>query len=99
MGIRSLLEHAMIDKVGDNQDFANNIKEFFKAGHISKDQKRLLECVLDVGHAAMHRGYKPEKEALFHVIDVAESIIELIYIAPSRIKSLEKTTPKRTGRD
>lgn len=47
----------------------------------------------------MHRGYKPKKSEVVHLMDITESIIEAIYMNEQRIKGLvEKIPPKKKKR-
>lgn len=95
MGIRALLESIMLDNVDDKGNFKDNIKEFERAGYISSKQKDVLEPVLEAGHAAMHRGYKPDPHEVASLMDITESIIETIYINEYRTKNLPKKLPPR----
>ena len=95
MGIRALLEIVMIDKVGDKGSFSANIKAFKEAGYISSKQEEVIKPILEAGHAAMHRGYKPDKQDVVQLMDVTESIIETIYINESKIQSLTSKIPSR----
>ncbi|MEH6544581.1 MAG: DUF4145 domain-containing protein [Porticoccaceae bacterium] len=61
MGVRSLLEKIMIAKVGDKGSFAKNLNAFSSEGFVSGRQKESLEVILEAGHAAIHRKYKPRK--------------------------------------
>ncbi len=96
LGIRALLETIMIDKIGDQGTFVENVNVFEKEGFISKKQKEVLEPILEAGHAAMHRGYKPNKNEVARLMDVTENIIETIYVNEQRIKGLsDKIPPKK----
>ncbi|VVB63546.1 Uncharacterised protein [uncultured archaeon] len=95
MGIRALLEFVMIQKVGDKGTFTRNLDEFQKQGYISEGQRDILNVVLETGHAAMHRSYVPSQEDLITCMDIAESVIETIYIHPRKAKDLTKKLPKR----
>ena len=70
-------------------------EEFEDKGFISKIQKENLEPILDAGHATMHRSFNPSKEDLLILMDVAESLIESIYINPRKAKKLAKKIPPR----
>lgn len=97
MGLRALIEHVMIDKVGDNGSFSNNLDQFQKKGFISQIQSAVLEPVLEAGHAAMHRSFVPSTSDLLAIIDITENIVESIYINEHRVKHLlEKIPPKPT---
>lgn len=95
MGIRALLEHVMIDKVGDSRSFGSNLKKFENEGYISQKQKEILEAVLEVGHAAMHRSYNPSKDELNTAISITENLIESIYVHGKRAKRIKEKLPKR----
>ena len=98
MGVRALLEIVMLDKVGDKRSFSANLEAFQEEGYISKIQKEVIGQILEAGHATIHRGYKPEKEDVVHLMDVTESIIETIYINESRLKSLAEKIPSRSNK-
>jgi hypothetical protein len=95
MAVRALLEQVMIYKVGDQQSFAKNIAKFREDGYISTIQKEFLETVIDAGHATIHRAYKPSKEDLIALVNIAESVIEAVYINEHRAARLKKRIPSK----
>ncbi len=95
MGIRSLLEHIMIDKIGDKGSFGKNLTAFFNAGHISQVQKGIIEPVLDAGHASIHRGFRPNPETLIQLIEISESLVHVLYIQGHQAAAIKAVTPKR----
>lgn len=95
MGIRALLENVMIEKVGDKGTFAANLRAFEAEGYVSRIQRERLDIILEAGHAAMHRLYKPSKEDLVTLVDIAESIVESLYIHGSKVERLKKAVPPR----
>ena len=96
MGIRALLEHVMVEKVGDQGSFKNNLDTFESQGFISRLQRMVIEPVLEAGHATMHRSFKPKQSHLVTLIDITENIIESIYINQLRASEISKTVPPRT---
>ena len=44
MGIRSVLEHVIITKVGDHQTFRKNLEQFYDAGYISLVQRDAVDA-------------------------------------------------------
>jgi len=98
MGIRALIEQVMIDKVGDQGTFKNNLNEFETKGFISKSQRAVLEPVLEAGHAAIHRAFNPSKDDLIALIDITENIIESIYVNEKRAKEIKKNVPTKPGK-
>lgn len=97
MAVRALLEHVMIDKVGDQGDFAKNISEFHAKGFISTTQQGFLKTVIEAGHATMHRAFMPSKQDLIALVDIAESVIEAVYINEPRAVGLQKRIPKKAA--
>jgi hypothetical protein len=98
MGIRALIEHVMIEKVGDQNSFAGNLKEFCNSGYISKLQLDALNPLIEAGHAAMHRGYSPSPEELALLMDIIESVIESIYFNEHRAKKIQEKVPAKKER-
>jgi len=95
MGIRALTEHVMVDKVGDNGTFKENLQKFLEKGFISSIQKKYLESVIELGHAAMHRSYCPEKEDIVSILDIIESVLETVYVTSNKLLEIENRIPKR----
>jgi len=93
MGIRGLLEHVMIDKVSDNGSFTNNLKEFERQGHVGSRQFKTLKEVLEIGHAAIHRSYAPDEQAVDFALDFTENLLQSIYIHELKAKGIQ--VPKR----
>jgi hypothetical protein len=62
MGVRAILETIMVEKIGDRGTFKANIDAFQAAGHIGQMQRTLVNSVLDVGGATIHRGYAPARK-------------------------------------
>jgi Domain of unknown function (DUF4145) len=95
MGIRALLEQIMITKVSDNGTFFKNLAAFENKGFVSRIQRERLETILDAGHAAIHRGYTPTKEDLVTLVDIAEGIVQTIYLDGSKVENLKNKIPAR----
>lgn len=95
LGIRALIEAIMIDKIGDNGRFEKNIELFENEGFISKKQRLAISPILEFGHAAMHRGYRPLISEVVNIMDVTESIIETIYINENKLSDITKNIPER----
>ena len=66
-----------------------------RKGYISQGQRDILNAVLEVGHATMHRSYSPSQDDLVTCMDIAESVIKTLYVHPVKAKKLTKKVPKR----
>ena len=98
MCVRAIFEAMMIDKIGDQGAFAANIGEFEKQGYISKKQKEIIEPVLEAGHAFIHRGYIPKIDQLITLVDVAESIVSVVYVQAEKAADLKKKIPPKKAK-
>jgi hypothetical protein len=95
MGIRSLLEHMMIDKVSDQGSFKKNITKFKDSGFISSVQMNFIETALEAGHASIHRDFKPTVAVLISLIDISESLVQVLYIQEHQAAAIKATVPQR----
>ena len=98
MGVRAVLETIMVEKVGDRGSFKDNIDAFEAAGHIAQLQRARVNAVLDVGGAAIHRGYAPSEEDVIAMLNLTENLIESIYIHGSKIDAVAGKVPPRPPR-
>jgi hypothetical protein len=98
MGIRAVLEHAMIAKVGDNGTFEKNLDAFVNKGFISSIQRDAVKSALDLGHAAMHRGFIPTERDLTKALDIVEGVLAAIYDHTPSALELKKSVPARKPR-
>lgn len=98
MGVRSLIENVMISKVGDQGTFAKIIAEFENRGYVSKIQRENLEAIIDAGHAATHRSFSPTIADVVTLVDIAEHIIETVYLHEAKIKDLKKCVPPKKAK-
>lgn len=94
MGIRALLEHVIIEQVGDTGSIGNNVTRFIEMGHVApKSEQVFRDCLIESGHAAMHRGFKPASRDLDVLLDLTEGILASIYVHPQKAASVK--IPKR----
>jgi len=98
MGIRALLERLMIEHVEDQGSFGGNLDAFERAGYVGPRQKAIIEATLEVGHASIHRNYNPTLQDVTHVLDIAENIIQSIYVSAEQAKALKSRIPPRPKR-
>lgn len=95
MGVRALLEKVMISQSGDLGSFAAHVKKFEELGHLSKKQRERLDAILDAGHAAMHRIYSPKSSDVITLLEIAEHIIESVFLHDSRVEKLKQNVPAK----
>ncbi|MFM0428998.1 DUF4145 domain-containing protein [Paraburkholderia aspalathi] len=98
MGVRSLVEKVMISKAGDKGSFLKNIAEFERLGYVSRIQRERIEAILEAGHAAIHRDFMPTTSDVITLVDIAEHIVETVYLHESKVNELRKRVPPRIGK-
>jgi hypothetical protein len=98
MGIRALLEQVMIQKVGDLQGFNAKLDAFQNAGFISAIQRDAMRATLDVGDAAMHRGFVPTEKDLTLALDIVEGVLAPIYDHRTEAEKMSDRVPPRAPR-
>ena len=96
MGIRAVWERLMIEQIGDRGSFAKNLEAFEQSGAITSKQRQALETVLDAGHAAIHRAFRPTEQDVFILLDVTEGLLQPLY-DPSVVEELKGRIPLRGG--
>lgn len=89
LGVRSLLEFVMVEKVGDNGNFVKNLGKFKEDGFISQIQLDALGPLVETGHATTHRGYQPTAADVNVVMDILENVLESIYVTTEKAKKLK----------
>lgn len=98
MGIRALAERVMIDQVGDQGSFVNNISKFCADGFVAGIQASLFkDTLIEAGHATMHRNFAPSGETVATLLDIIEGIINVIYYEPLKANEVAKAIPKRSN--
>jgi hypothetical protein len=95
MGIRALLERLMITKVGDLETFGKKLDAFQHGGYISLLQRDAMANTLEMGHAAMHRAFRPSESELNIAMDIVESVFGVIYEHSEQAENLIKRVPPR----
>jgi hypothetical protein len=101
-GTRTIIDQLTIDKVGDVGSFNQKLNLLEKGAVIDNEEKELLRVIIDAGSASAHRAFAPSGQTMNSMMDVLESILEKIYIAPTKkvilrrkAEAIRKRTPKR----
>jgi hypothetical protein len=95
MGIRALLEQVMILKVGDLRTFEQKLDEFQKQGFVSFLQRDALRNTLEIGDAAVHRGFRPTEKELKVALDIVEGVLAPIFGHREEAERLADRVPPR----
>lgn len=98
MGVRSLIEKIMISKSGDQGSFLTNLKKFEELGFVSRIERERVETILEAGHATIHRDFSPNTSDVVTLVDIAEHIVQSVYLHDSRVAALKKRVPPRKNK-
>jgi hypothetical protein len=98
MGIRALLEQVMIAKVGDLKTFDGKLDAFQTAGYISLLQRDALEATIEIGHAVMHRAFRPSEDDLQKALDIVEGVLAPLFVHKEAGEKLADRVPPRAPR-
>jgi hypothetical protein len=98
VGCRSVLETAMIEKIGGRGTFNDNLDAYHEDGHISSGDKDQLRAVIEAGHGATHRAFHPTRDQVKTAIDIVCRILQGIYVHGPQAQSLKASVPPRQKR-
>jgi hypothetical protein len=88
----------MVFKVGDLGSFEKQLNAFQEAGYISFIQRDAMKATLEVGHATMHRAFKPTEEDLKVALDIVEGIMAPLYAHHTAAEKMAERIPPRPPR-
>jgi hypothetical protein len=94
IGIRTLLDVYIVKNVGDIGSFKQKLNQLVANGVLTQKKVLSLETAIDAGNASAHRGYKPDKETLFQILDIVENLLHS-EIVDRPIDQIKQKTPPR----
>ncbi len=95
IGARALFEDILNEHVGDKGGFAQKASELVNNKIITQNQRNVMMDAIDSGSAAIHRAFEPTEEDAAAVLDVAETLIGLVYNLGNLGAKLSMRTPPR----
>ena len=96
MGARTLVDMAILEKVGDVGSFSEKLKELETGGFIGAKNRQILEAALGAGNAAAHRGHEFKAAEVNQVMDIVENLLQATYVLEKTAAAIRKVTPPRT---
>lgn len=96
MGIRALIDRYIFHNIGD-MNFEAGLKRLLEEKMISENQKKSIEIVVEAGHAAAHRAYRPEIQNLNSALEVVEHLLFQV-LPEDAMQKLKMATPPRDKR-
>ncbi len=98
MGLRAIMEALMNEKVKDIGGFEQKVEAMCKQGFLSETQRLVVEPTLELGHAAIHRGHRPNHGQIEAAVGVVESLLHLFYVQATVVKKLKDGVKPRKRR-
>ncbi|MEW8184697.1 MAG: DUF4145 domain-containing protein [Candidatus Thiodiazotropha endolucinida] len=95
IGLRTLLETIMVEKIGDIGGFDKKVKCFTAEGFVTPKMSEALSHVLDAGNASAHRAYFPSREDLMTCVELVKHLMQGIYILKPSVEKVADNTPER----
>jgi hypothetical protein len=99
MGLRTVLDIYIVDKIGDAGGFKEKLKQLREKGEISEHGAELLDAAIEAGSAAIHRGFKPEQKHLETVLEIVENLLRQSALKPSAKKVMDAVPKRKQKRD
>lgn len=98
MGLRAVIESVMISKIGDTGTLTGNLNKLLEDGHIARNQAKILEDIIEIGNATIHRQFAPSESEVNIATDIVESIVSAVLIFPQRATGIAGRVPPRPSR-
>jgi hypothetical protein len=78
--------------------FGKKLDELVAIGKIGKDEREILEALVDAGSAAAHRGWAPKAKELRTMMAIVEAFIYRAFILDDRLQKLKAAVPPKPTR-
>lgn len=95
MGLRAVVDWVCNDEVGDVGGLGQKLNLLRERGYITQSDRELIENVVEVGHASVHRSYFPRCNDLELVIRIIQRLLEGVYVLGAASESSRDSVPKR----
>jgi len=82
-------------KVDAKMSFGGKLDELVSIGKVGKDERGILEVLVDAGSAAAHRGWVPKPRELNTMITILESFLYRSFILGDGLQKLKAAVPPR----
>lgn len=96
MGARSVVDIMLTEVLGDIGGFEQKLSEAVNAGFLTTAQRQCITAAVEAGHAASHRGFRPNPGAVFDVLDIVEHALRDRYVLHETSNRLGKIIPPRS---
>jgi hypothetical protein len=84
--------------VDAKQKFDLKLNALVTIGKIGKDERDILNVLVDAGSAAAHRAWRPTPKEVNMMMDVVESFLYRAFVLGDGIHKLKAAVPPKPGR-
>jgi hypothetical protein len=95
MGTRAIVDGMLNNLIGDIGNFQDKLSKAVDGGHLTIEQRKVIDAAVQVGHAASHRGFQPSIQQLTDVLDIVEHVLVDRYVIGKASIRLSASTPSR----
>jgi Domain of unknown function (DUF4145) len=98
VGLRTLIEAICVDQKANGRNLENRIDALADLGALSKTQAAMLHSHRFLGNLAAHEISAPEAAELVAALEIAETVIKILYVIP-KLRERITTGRKSAGED
>jgi uncharacterized protein DUF4145 len=99
IGLRTMIEAICIDQQTPEGNLEKRISALAKQGVLSVAQAEILHSHRFLGNIAAHEIEAPETDELVLALQIAETVMETIYVIPEMNERLKENQAKRKAKD
>lgn len=93
-----MLDTFIVSKVGDSGTFKQKLDKLVAEKFISVSKVKVLEAAIEAGNASAHRGYRPDEETLFQILDIVDNLMQSEIVDRAAKNIMEKTPRRNTNK-
>ncbi|HHX4053980.1 TPA: DUF4145 domain-containing protein [Burkholderia contaminans] len=99
IGLRTALDRAM-EVLGIDQaaTFVEKLKRLRDGGWIGETEHEILGIVTDAGNAAAHRGWRPDEQEVFQLVQAMEVFLQRAFIVGKQALGIKEKIPPKPAR-
>jgi hypothetical protein len=96
IGARTAFDRASeLLNVDATLSFAKKLDQLASIGRVSKDERQILEVLVDAGSAAVHRGWAPKITEIDTMMTILEAFLHRTFVSADGVKKLRAAVPPR----
>ncbi|OGZ12883.1 MAG: hypothetical protein A2942_01695 [Candidatus Lloydbacteria bacterium RIFCSPLOWO2_01_FULL_50_20] len=94
IGIRALIDAVCAEENAQGDSLEQKVDDLITKGILTKGNASVLHQTRVLGNRAAHEAEAPQDDELEIAFDIAENLLETVYIIPKKAKRLDRKTEK-----